>query len=188
MTSCFWTAPSTSRSPRSSSRTASFFLSLEDLSRIYSPDLLVQAEGGQIRLRFQKYLDTMERVQIDRQWYLREVPAEEAVLTVGEPLAQAHGEWIELSTGPREIGGILYLPAIEVMTKVFGARTVPAKNMTVLTFYEDLTFPLVLWRYYSLGCARPDVRGNSPLLLVRGGQAGHSVSHVHSHRLSAGYP
>ena len=126
-----------------------FFLSLEDLSRIYSPDLLVQAEGGQIRLRFQKYLDTMERVQIDRQWYLREVPAEEAVLTVGEPLAQAHGEWIELSAGPREIGGILYLPAIEVMTKVFGARTVPAKNMTVLTFYEDLTFPLVLWRYYS---------------------------------------
>lgn len=126
-----------------------FFLSLEDLSRIYSPDLLIQAEGGRIRLRFQKYLDTMERVQIDRQWYLREVPAEEAVLTVGEPLAQAHGEFIELSMGPREIGGVLYLPAVEVMTKAFGARPVPTKNMTALTFYEDLTFPLVLWRYYS---------------------------------------
>ncbi len=135
-----------------------FYLSLEDLDRIYAPDMRIQTEGNRMILRFSKYLDTVPRVQIDHQWFFPEVPAREAVLTLGETAVEGEASAV-LNHAPREMDGVFYVPVIEVMTQCFGARTVSTKNMTAVTFYEDLVFPVVLWRYYS-AVARGRVYGD----------------------------
>lgn len=109
-----------------------FLLSAADFQKIYAPDLKLRTDGDAIHLEFENYIqyidltDPTMAICKDRQIiggipYLPVTDILECSLEAGKLEIKTEEGTKKLSACPRYVEDILYLPAVEILEKAFGA-------------------------------------------------------------------
>lgn len=113
---------------------AEFYADIEDLRKIFAPDLTYSEKAGHLELSLYVYTSDLKQTMISRQWYYPPVESKKLQLSVGNSEAILDGQPMTLSAAPKLVDGRTLVPVTAVFGEAFGATVTAAKKYTVISF------------------------------------------------------